>query len=221
VRSLALWGGIEEMRIDIEEHRRRGPLRGIDLSRTVGPLAWTYPVLLEGGTEGWPDETLRRTRDRLRQTPGRGLGHGLLRAREGGEKGSELHAQGSAELVFGYLGELAMPALESPLLEPAGRSFGLFWDSGSGTSYPLELRTAVVAHRLRMEWRFDPARFSLSQVEILAREVTAALCQLISWYRSGDMKLTPVDFPDAGLSQAELDDVLAEIGEAEEGDLDG
>jgi amino acid adenylation domain-containing protein/non-ribosomal peptide synthase protein (TIGR01720 family) len=72
--------------LDLESHGRQGTA---DLSRTVGWFTSLYPVRLETGKASlW--RAVRKARDQIRQTPGDGLGYGLLRESLPGTRASVL-----------------------------------------------------------------------------------------------------------------------------------
>jgi amino acid adenylation domain-containing protein/non-ribosomal peptide synthase protein (TIGR01720 family) len=82
-RALARFTGSPRILLRQTDHGRNPDVNGVDLSRTVGWITTTAPVLLTpdaagNGTDG-PLGVLRAIDDQLRQVPLRGLGYGLLR----------------------------------------------------------------------------------------------------------------------------------------------
>ena len=78
VRALRRWGGMTQVRIDLEGHGRETGDTSLDLSRTVGWFTSVYPVALTA--EDDDAALITGIKEYLRAVPGRGLGHGLLDA---------------------------------------------------------------------------------------------------------------------------------------------
>ncbi|HTQ79972.1 MAG TPA: amino acid adenylation domain-containing protein, partial [Thermoanaerobaculia bacterium] len=77
-RALCRWMGTPSVLLRQTDHGRSPDLPGIDLSRTVGWITTTAPVLL-APAEGSAAAALASVEAQLRQVPLRGLGYGLLR----------------------------------------------------------------------------------------------------------------------------------------------
>ena len=61
-----------------------------------------------------------------------------------------------------------------------------------------------------MQWSYRQDRHARDEVHALAKAVVAALADLIAYCRSCEQaRFTPSDFPQADLSQAELDKFLS------------
>jgi amino acid adenylation domain-containing protein/non-ribosomal peptide synthase protein (TIGR01720 family) len=78
-RAFAAWTGSGTLLIRQTSHGRDPVFDDVDLSRTLGWISTTAPVLLElAGTET-PAEALIKVKEQLEQVPLRGLGYGVLR----------------------------------------------------------------------------------------------------------------------------------------------
>jgi non-ribosomal peptide synthase protein (TIGR01720 family) len=79
-RALARFTGTPQVLLRQTDHGRNPDVDGIDLSRTVGWITTTAPVLLTPGDgRNGTLAALRAVDAQLRQVPLRGLGYGLLR----------------------------------------------------------------------------------------------------------------------------------------------
>jgi non-ribosomal peptide synthase protein (TIGR01720 family) len=76
----------------------------------------------------------------------------------------------------------------------------------------LEISGGVVGGRLHMTWIYSQQVHKRETVERLAADFTTALRQLIEQCQWGEAAgFTPSDFPEAELSQQELDELVAEL----------
>ncbi|MCD0501367.1 condensation domain-containing protein, partial [Achromobacter sp. MY14] len=94
-QALGEWGGLKQVRIDLEGHGREDASGELDLSRTVGWFTSVYPVVLD--TQGDTSERLMRVKETLRAVPSQGLGYGVL--------ADALPGQPQAPILFNYLGQ--------------------------------------------------------------------------------------------------------------------
>jgi len=97
---------------------------------------------------------------------------------------------------------------------------GVSWaeDRGAGRSgknqrqHLLEITGGVVGGRLQLTWIYSQQVHKQETVERVATEFVAALQQLIEQCQWGEViGFTPSDFPEAELSQQELDELVAEL----------
>ncbi|MFB7474170.1 non-ribosomal peptide synthase/polyketide synthase [Kitasatospora sp. NPDC056184] len=108
-------GDTEGVLLDVEGHGRAEHLvPGSDLSRTVGWFTAAYPVHLDAGPVAWAElaaggeaagRALRAVKERLRATPGEGIGYGLARY-VSPETAPGLAAAPEAQLGYNYFGRI-------------------------------------------------------------------------------------------------------------------
>jgi non-ribosomal peptide synthase protein (TIGR01720 family) len=80
--------------------------------------------------------------------------------------------------------------------------------------YVLEVNGIIVAGQLHTNWFYSRSIHRRATVEQLAQNFLQALRSLIAHCRSVEVGgFTPSDFPEAGLSQEELDELVAEVAE--------
>jgi non-ribosomal peptide synthase protein (TIGR01720 family) len=219
LRTVLPWSGNTELQLDVESHGREATIGRIDPMRTVAWFTSIYPLCLRPGPSGDAGEDLRRVKQQLREPPLRGLAYDLLRyPAQAGPAAGELADLPAAQVLFNYMGQW-----ERTLAAGSGFSFvepiRAFRGARGRRSHPWEINAVVFDERLIIDWTYSPRLHGDGVVEQLAQQLVHKLVELINYCLSTeDSGLTPSDFPAAGLSQAELDEVLAEFGQSGGGD---
>ncbi len=211
-RPAALW-------LHLEGHGRDEAFPDADASRTVGWLTALYPVLLSlDGRERTPGEQLRTIKEQLRAVPRGGLGYGLLRYLGEAATAERLAAIPAPEVVFNYLGQLDRGLAGSSLFAPAAERGGPPRAASQRRTHLLEINGGVSGGRLRLTWTYPPERLARATVEGWGARFRAALAALIAHCRApaeaapGPTAFTPTDFPQARVSQKDLDTLMKKIG---------
>ncbi|MET0624809.1 MAG: amino acid adenylation domain-containing protein [Pyrinomonadaceae bacterium] len=216
--SLAAWVGARgawRLPVSLEGHGREAVVEDADVTRTVGWFTSRYPVVLERGEGEGAGEALRRVKEMLRAVPGRGVGYGVLRHMgEDARTREELNGlDAAAEVSFNYLGQFDQSIRESSLFKISDETPHVAQSSGGMLSHLLRVNAQVVGGRLEVMWTFSENIYRRLTVEKLAESYLASLRALIAHCLSREAtSYTPADFPDAGLTQKELDLLVAGIG---------
>jgi non-ribosomal peptide synthase protein (TIGR01720 family) len=179
----------------------------------VGWFTSAYPVRLklEGGGDVGRD--LVAIKEQMRRAPGRGIGYGVLRHLGGGEVAARLREQRAAEISFNYLGQFDQVFDAESLWIPARESAGLPVDLAGQRRHVLELNGQITGGRLRMNWSYSWNLHLEQTIVRLAECFRAKLQELIAHCQSPQAGgLSPSDFPEAKLTQAELEDLLVKFG---------
>lgn len=183
--------------LTLESHGRHAFRDDVDLSRTVGWFTATYPVRL---TSTDPRQALRAVKQQLRDVPDHGLGFGLLRHLDA-ESATVLEKLPQPQIGFNYLGRI--PDNHGDLVATP--------EPGQPMPHLLEI-TALVAAGPRLitilTWHRDilPVR----DIESLNNRWYDAIRTLLSPEGSG---LVPSDLPLVSLSQADIDELEAELSD--------
>jgi non-ribosomal peptide synthase protein (TIGR01720 family) len=219
-RSLTAWTGDSRLLVDLEGHGREDIFEDLDMSSTVGWFTSVFPVLVDLGKAKRPDQQLRAVKEQLRQVPGRGVGYGLLRYLGPDRLVAErLQRLPQAEVCFNYLGQFDRVIAEGALFAPAHESIGPVQSPRGKLSYLLEINAWVAGGRLHADWTYSSALHHRATVQRLADGFCYGLRALIECSRSAEtVAYTPSDFPEANLSQAELDRLLAAVGKSRRGE---
>ena len=210
-RTLAGWTGGEAVRVELEGHGREPLFEEVDLSRTVGWFTSVFPVRLEVEPGAGAGETLRSVKEQLRAIPGKGIGYGILRYLADEETAAPLRALPTPEVSFNYLGRLDLVQGEG-IFRPVGGSMGPAHAPDAPRRYLLEINAGIEDGRLQVSWSYGERVHLRSTVERLAERYLEELRAIVEHCRAPEAGgYTPSDFPEAGLAQEELDDLIAEF----------
>jgi non-ribosomal peptide synthase protein (TIGR01720 family) len=217
VQSFARWTGERTLLLDLEGHGREELFAEVDLARTVGWFTTLFPVCLELKAEA-PGEALKGVKEQLRGIPQGGIGYGVLRyGHPGTEVRAALQALPQAELSFNYLGQLDQALSGSLLFRPAQESSGPAHSPRGRRPHLLDINGFVVGGQLHLAWTYSQQVHRRATVERLAQGFLEALEALIAHCQSPEAGgHTASDFPEAELSQGELEELIAELSESEE-----
>jgi non-ribosomal peptide synthase protein (TIGR01720 family) len=213
LQTFAAWGREPRLLVDLEGHGREDLFPGADVSRTVGWFTSIFPVLLELDRRAQdPGEHLQSVKEQLRAVPRGGIGYGLLRHLTEGSHAERLRAMPAAEVVFNYLGQLDLGLPPGSLFAPAGEPSGRQQSPRQRRSYLLEVNGMVAAGRLRLVWSYSESLHDRETIQALAEGFLVNLRSLIAHSRSERAPVfTPSDFPEARISQRDLDTLLARV----------
>lgn len=210
-RVLGRWAGADGFTFALEGHGREDLPGGSDITRTVGWFTTLYPVALT--LDGCVDDgaAIKQVKEQLRAVPRRGLGYGLLRYL--GDEGTraQLSARGEPDVCFNYLGQLDAGGTAGGVggFAAAGEDRGADHGPSNPRTFLLEINAAVAEGELRCAWHYSPAHHDAATIRRQAEAFRAELLRLIAHCVDGGTGgLTPSDFPDAEVSQADLDKLL-------------
>ena len=216
VQALGPWIGARSVAVDLEGHGREPIFEDIDLSRTVGWFTTIFPVHLQLEDCDDPGRHLKSIKEQLRAVPTHGMSYGLLRyLRSDEEMTAKLRAVPSPEILFLYLGQFDHTQSTVSMFGPAKESSGPNISPLASRSHLLEFTGSVSDGQLKLSLTYSRNVHRASTVERLAGEFVEALRSLISHCRTTEVGgYTPSDFTEAGLSQEELDELIAELTSA-------
>jgi non-ribosomal peptide synthase protein (TIGR01720 family) len=211
VQSFANWTDSQTLVLALEGHGRENIIEDVDLSRTVGCFTSLFPVLLDLDDVYDLGGSLKSVKEQLYAIPNRGIGYGLLYyLNQDSEVSSKLQALPQAEISFNYLGQFDQTM-------PASNSFSLVQNASGPVRSPRGMRRYLIDilgimsnGQLYFNWIYSENLHQRSTIEDLAWDFIDALNALITHCKSEDAGgYTPSDFPEAKLSQNELDKFLA------------
>ncbi|GAX45364.1 non-ribosomal peptide synthase [Tolypothrix sp. NIES-4075] len=213
-QSLRKWTGKSAFLIDLEGHGREDLFEEVDLSRTVGWFTSLFPVLLHLESTTDLGETLKAVKEQLRGIPLRGIGYGILRyLNQDSEICIQLQALPQADIRFNYFGQFAQEGFVGVSWQFDAMSKHFDRSSEGGRPYLLDVNAMVVEGKLQITWTYCCQVHHSATVKLLAHNYIEELQKLIDHCLSPEAKgYTPSDFPEAGLSQEQLDTLLAEVG---------
>jgi non-ribosomal peptide synthase protein (TIGR01720 family) len=207
--------GVESLLLHLEGHGREVLWNDLDVSRTVGWFTSMFPVHLQVPSDA-PGDALVAVRDQLQRIPNRGFGFGVLRHLSADAAlATDLSRHDQPDVTFNYFGQVDQLLADSSLLAFARESVGLFHSPGARRAANIEVNALVLRGCLELQWSYSRRLHRRSTIEALASAYAGALNEVIRHCLGPDpARLTPSDFPSAGLSQESLDDLLAGLDEA-------
>ena len=208
------WSAQPELLVELESHGREEHLADLDLSRTVGWFTSTYPVRLRA-SEGL-GESLKATKEHLRQVPDGGLGFGLLQQLATAEVRAQVAARPLPRITFNYLGQFDT-SFDAGSFRRAAEPCGSSLDPAAPLPNWLSIDGGVNDGRLQLGWTFSPQQLDAQQLEQLVALYEAELQALIGHCLTpGIGGATPSDFPLAPLQQAQLDALAVPVSQVED-----
>jgi non-ribosomal peptide synthase protein (TIGR01720 family) len=155
---------------------------------------------------------LKRVKEQVRAITEKGMGYGVLRYLSGTEVGAKLRVAG-AEVSFNYLGQFNQALGNSEWFSSVKEVKEMNSSGRNLRSYLIDIKAYILDGQLQVEWIYSEAIYKRKRIEDLADEFMTALRNLVTHCLSDEAGgFTPSDFPDAGLSQEDLDDLMAELG---------
>jgi non-ribosomal peptide synthase protein (TIGR01720 family) len=218
VQSFSARTGARSLLVDLENHGREDLFDDVDLSRTVGWFTCIFPLVLDLGEAASLGQVIKSVKEQVRRVPAGGIGYGLLRYMSGDDEAARrLRELPQAEICFNYVGRGGRGASGdeafASVVAPTGPT-----KSPRGTRrYLIEINGGVAGGRLSMAWTYSETLHRRETVEGFAAGFIRALEAIVDHCLSPEAGgVTPSDFALAGVSQSELDSLVAELGRYKE-----
>jgi amino acid adenylation domain-containing protein/non-ribosomal peptide synthase protein (TIGR01720 family) len=207
--SLAEWTGNSAVLIDLEGHGREELFEGVDLTRTVGWFTSMFPIVLELPRDNQSASRIKSIKEQLRGIPNRGLGYGILRYLcEDSTVKDQIVKTPKAQIVFNFLGQFDQIQTQTGW-KFTSQSRGSNQNVQQTRDHLLEVNSWVVEGQLQIDWGYSRNFHSKETVKKIAQRYSQAVKSIIEHCQGEDsFGYTPSDFPDALLSQSELDELL-------------
>jgi amino acid adenylation domain-containing protein/non-ribosomal peptide synthase protein (TIGR01720 family) len=218
VQCLNQWTGENSLLVDLEGHGREAIDDSINLTRTVGWFTTIFPVLLSLEDISQPTEALKAIKEQLRSIPNRGIGYGVLRyLSQDSSVIRQMQTLPQAEVRFNYLSQFDQLLPETSLFKFINQSAGISRSLRNNRRYLLDINGFVLDGQLQLEWTYSQQIHRASTIERVAKGFVNALRSLISHCQSANsFGFTSSDFPEANLSQKQLEQFLAKINRGSE-----
>ncbi|HVW63441.1 MAG TPA: amino acid adenylation domain-containing protein [Nitrosospira sp.] len=217
-QALGGWTGSNVQLMDIEGHGREELDSDVNLSRTVGWFTAICPVLIDIGAPGKPIDRLVQIHEQLSGSPGlpgRTLAFGLLRYLAEADYRQVMAALPRPQVIFNFMGQSRQGSSAGSLWRPAAQPIGPSRSPRQPRSHLIELNAEIIDGALSAEFTYASDCHMPATIASLAARFHAALEALVAECHRAPRAYRPSDFPETGLSQAELDQALAELGVAQ------
>ncbi len=198
--------GLEHCCIGLERHGRTMNYAEIDVSNTIGWFTSFFPLKLRSPETTDIGGAIKMVKEHLRAIPNDGIGFGILKYLSDQNARPDFLKQ-DPQMVFNYLGNVG-GSYENSELSYEFQSHGNR-DALSERTYALEINAYVGDGLLHVDWSYSTEAYEESKLLALVEDYLVNLEKLIAHCTSeGVGNYTPSDFPEAGLSQDELDDLM-------------
>ncbi|MGD1912880.1 MAG: condensation domain-containing protein [Rivularia sp. (in: cyanobacteria)] len=213
IEAFSQWTGSKSLLLALEGHGREEIFDDVDLSRTVGWFTSIFPVLLDLEKVSNTIESLKLIKEQLRGIPNKGIGYSVLRyLSQDIAKVELLRLLPRPEVVFNYLGQFDRTFSDSSIFKILQNSPGQTRSLSNRETYMLSIDALVIDNQLRVDWTYSKNIHRRSTIEKLAKGFLEALLLLVIHCQSSeDRGYTPSDFPEADLSQQDLERFLGKI----------
>ena len=208
------WSGQPSILIDLEGHgREEDVVEAADLTRTIGWFTTRYPVHLTLQKNATPRDLLLAVKEQLRSIPQRGIGYGLLRYLCQDEAiRRQFASQPQPHINFNYLGQLGLAVSKNAPFVWADESVEPWRSPRGERRYLLDINAVVVFGEMKVTWTYSQQFHQQHTIERLAQRYIDILRTFIEHTHSQDAGgFSPSDFPQAKVSQTELDTLLAAL----------
>jgi non-ribosomal peptide synthase protein (TIGR01720 family) len=214
VEALWKWSGERLVRLALEGHGREAAVSSeVDVTQTVGWFTTLYPVVVDLRQVYETGAALQAVKEQLRRIPERGLGYGVLRYLGDEEVRVRLQQQEEAELSFNYLGQFDQVLSREGWLRAAAVGSGEARYGGGRRRHLLDVTSSVVNGQLQVSVIYSERIHRRETMEKLVGEYLQQLRQLMVHCQQPEaVAYTPSDFPQARLSQRELNQLVNRLG---------
>ncbi|MCC5644526.1 amino acid adenylation domain-containing protein [Nostoc sp. CHAB 5824] len=211
VQACTQWTGDNSLLLTLKGHGREDIFPEVNLSRTVGWFTAQFPVLLSLGDAFSPGDALKTIKEQVRNIPYNGISYGILKYLN---QNSSLQTTPQPQLKFNYLGQFDEVLADTSIFQLASQTTGPNRSLQGSRNHLLEIDAIVTGGQLRLDWTYSQNIHHPTTIECLAESFIEALHCLIAHCQSKEAGgYTPSDFPEAELSQTELDTLLAKISQ--------
>ncbi|MHB2053505.1 amino acid adenylation domain-containing protein, partial [Pseudomonas sp. VEM90] len=215
-RVISRWSGEQRVLLQLEGHGREDLFEGIDLSRSVGWFTSLYPVQLTVTDD--VAGSLKAVKEQLRAISDQGVGYSALRYLGEAPAREALASLAQPRITFNYLGQFdnAMGVADG-LFQLSGESAGAEQSPEAPLANWLSLSGQVYDGVLSFDWVFSREMFDQATLDQLAADYAAELARMVEHCcQPGNAGATPSDFPLAGLTQTQLDELPLAIVEVQD-----
>lgn len=214
VETFSRHTGRRSLWIALEGHGREDILPGVDLSHTVGWFTALFPVCLDLQAARTPGDAIKQTKEQLNAIPHHGIGFGILRyLSQDDQIRTALQNLPEPEISFNYLGQFDQ-SVSDLKFSLSRENTGSPLNPDAQRPYLLDISGGISGGRLQFEWIYGAHMHKAGAIQNLADGFIDALRTLIAHCQNPEAGgHTPSDFPDADLSEDDLEALLLEVGD--------
>jgi amino acid adenylation domain-containing protein/non-ribosomal peptide synthase protein (TIGR01720 family) len=197
--------------LNLEGHGREEMIEHADLSRTVGWFTSIFPVVLKIYDKDDIGEAIKSVKETLRQIPNNGIGFGMLKYLSNDiDIRNKLNSIHKPEFIFNYLGQFNENITPDSQWKFSDKAIVLRQGKKDIRASLLELNSLIINGKLKMELSYSKNFHEAETIEAFANDYMSELRKIITHCTADEGGgYTPSDFSASGLSQQELDNLLA------------
>ena len=200
LKTIGKWKPLDEITIGLERHGRDFENDAIDLSQTVGWFTAYFPLKFGQLQTSDIERLIIATKETYRTIPNGGMGYGELRYTHGA-----LAHERYPDIVFNFLGN-AYKASNSMTVTPLTKGLR---DPKTERSYVWEINCLIKDECLHISWSYANALYTKEFIQDLLENYKSNLKLLLTHCTEENTgSYTSSDFPEAQLSQDDLDSLL-------------
>lgn len=206
VKTICDWSHSKQLHLGIERHGRSSELSALDVSNTVGWFTSYFPLNLSYISDFNLEHLVKSIKEQLRQVPNGGIGFGILKYLTKTWKKDD-YSYKEPELLFNYLGKKNVK-MGDDLVMFVARHYAARHPKSEYVS-SLEINTIIENEKLIVKWSYSTELYKAFTIEQLAKSFNENLKNILSFCNDfKSLGYTPSDFPEAGISQYDLDNLM-------------
>ena len=218
--AIARWAAVPAVVFALESHGRMTPMKGVDLSRTVGWFTTTYPVVLDIQNTEDIALVIKTVKETLRRVPHQGIGHSILQYLTPGKKRGALNFSLKPQILFNYLGQFNEEYAEkNPAFTPASalsNEFSVTFRDGIHPDYEndylMVIEGVMRAHQFIFSFHYYRPAYKKETIESFMRIVREKFTRVIRFCLDKDQgEKTPSDLGYVKMPLHVLPLILADI----------
>ena len=206
VKTICDWSHSIRLHLGIERHGRSSELSTLDVSNTIGWFTSYFPLNLSYVSDCSLELLVKSIKEQLRLVPNGGIGFGILKYITK-TWGKDHSAHKEPELLFNYLGKKSTKKDDGPLKFETRPNDARHPNSEYVSS--VEINAMIENEKLIVKWSYGTELFEAATLHQLAEEFKKNLIDILLYCNDFEsLGYTPSDFPEAGLSQDDLDNLM-------------
>ncbi|MEM9271685.1 MAG: SDR family NAD(P)-dependent oxidoreductase [Cyanobacteria bacterium P01_F01_bin.143] len=211
VQTFATWTDDSKLRLDLRGSGREKNMT----SAPMGLFTTNFPVVLELQEPSDQENSVITIKEYLRKIPRHGSSYGFLRYFSDNQAiRSQLEADPQSEVSFHYLGNCDEIIPPSSLFRLPQNCLGISYHEFKSPVYLVEITGSIIQEQLQIKWVYNQAVHRQETIELLAKNFIKRLSSLIEHCQSLEKVIhTASDFPEANLSQQNLEQFLAKLNQ--------
>lgn len=206
LKTICEWADIEHFCLGLERQGRAIDDGSIDISNTVGWFTAYFPVMLSNANTSDFGEKIKSVKEQLHAIPNNGIGYGILKYLMS-KSDEKITLNIRPKVIFNYLGNINDSFDDSKIdfqfLSHGARS------PFSERTYQIEINSIAKNGKLHINWSYVKDLYEQANFLKLVNAYEANLKALIAYCNQKENgSYTPSDFPESGLNQEDLDNLM-------------